>query len=62
MIVCLCNALSDRDVRDAAARGACRPSQVYRDCNCRPDCGKCAGMMRDLIREAPRPPAIIAAE
>ncbi len=62
MIICLCNAITDRDVRDAKARGASRPSQVYRDCNCRPDCGKCAPMMRELIREAPPKPALLAAE
>jgi bacterioferritin-associated ferredoxin len=63
MIVCLCNALTDRDVRDAAARGATRVALVYRECGCRPDCGKCAGEMRDILRAPPRPPALpLAAE
>ncbi|MCC7282830.1 MAG: (2Fe-2S)-binding protein [Acetobacteraceae bacterium] len=62
MIVCLCNALTDRDVRDAAARGAERVSQVYRECGCRVDCGKCAREMRDILRTPPRPPALAAAE
>jgi bacterioferritin-associated ferredoxin len=63
MIVCLCNALSDRDVRDAQARGADRVALVYRECNCRPDCGKCAREVRDLLRTRPCPPALaLAAE
>lgn len=62
MIVCLCNALTDRDVRDAAARGADRVSQVYRECGCRVDCGKCAGEVRDILRSPPRPPVRLPAE
>ena len=63
MIVCLCNALTDRDVRDAAARGAERVSQVYRECGCRVDCGKCAREVRDILRAPPRAPSVpLAAE
>jgi bacterioferritin-associated ferredoxin len=63
MIVCLCNALTDRDVRDAAARGADRVALVYRECNCRPDCGKCAREVRDILRApCPRPALPLAAE
>jgi len=65
MYVCLCNALTDRDVRAAARAGAARPSQVYGQCGVSPCCGKCAPMMRDMLREerggapgfpAPHPP------
>lgn len=62
MIICLCNALTERDVRDAAARGAERVSQVYRECGCRPDCGSCVGHVREILRTPPRPPAAPPAE
>jgi bacterioferritin-associated ferredoxin len=51
MYVCLCNGLTDRQVRDAAVAGACRPSEVYRACGCSVQCGACARTMRSLIDE-----------
>jgi bacterioferritin-associated ferredoxin len=55
--VCLCNGLTDRHVRDAATRGASRPSEVYRDCGCTRQCGACARMIRQLVDEQGRAPA-----
>ncbi len=53
MIVCSCNVLSDRDVRDAAeAPGTHRTvAKIYRSLDCRPDCGRCAGSIRRIIDE-----------
>jgi bacterioferritin-associated ferredoxin len=50
MYVCLCNALTDRDVCRASAEGACRPSEILAACNCRAQCGACARTLRDLAR------------
>jgi bacterioferritin-associated ferredoxin len=50
MYVCLCNALTDRDVSRASAQGACRPAEILAACNCRAQCGTCARMLRDLAR------------
>ncbi|HSI40845.1 MAG TPA: (2Fe-2S)-binding protein [Xanthobacteraceae bacterium] len=55
MIVCSCNVLSDRQVRDAvvdpcaAARTA---GQVYRCLGCSPQCGRCARTIRSIIDQA----------
>ena len=42
MYVCLCNALTDRQVKQAAAdAGTTKPSSVYAACGCRAQCGQC---------------------
>jgi bacterioferritin-associated ferredoxin len=40
MYVCLCNALTDRQVKQAATTaGTIKPSSVYAACGCRAQCG-----------------------
>jgi bacterioferritin-associated ferredoxin len=53
MYVCLCNALTDSQVRDAAAAGARRPKDVFRTCGCGAQCASCTRMMLALLRECP---------
>jgi bacterioferritin-associated ferredoxin len=53
MILCLCHGLSDRQIRAACGRpeiGAV--SCVYRHFGCRPQCGKCVPLVRDMLRDA----------
>lgn len=51
MYVCLCNALTDRQVKAAAeAAGTTKPSEVYAACGCRAQCGNCIKRMLHLIR------------
>ena len=50
MYVCVCNALNDRDVKQAVEDGgANRPAEVFRFHGCAPQCGKCACHMRAEI-------------
>jgi bacterioferritin-associated ferredoxin len=51
MYVCLCNALTDRDVRAHTTDGTASVSMVYRACGCQPQCGKCVPMVREMLRE-----------
>lgn len=51
MFVCLCNALTDTRVREAALAGASRPSQVYQACGCSAQCGHCAPTLRRVLQE-----------
>jgi bacterioferritin-associated ferredoxin len=51
MIVCLCNRISDRQVRAQAAGGDCTVSSVHRSLGVAPKCCKCLPMMRDIVRE-----------
>jgi bacterioferritin-associated ferredoxin len=50
MYVCLCNGLTDRDVRNCAA-GGCSVAMVYRSLGCEPQCGKCVPYVRQMLRE-----------
>ena len=48
MYVCLCNALTDADIKQAAA-GAQRPAEVFAACRCRAQCGSCVKTVCALI-------------
>jgi bacterioferritin-associated ferredoxin len=54
MIVCSCNVVSDRDVRGAvqSCSSAGSTAQIYRDLGCRPQCGRCARSIRDIMDQA----------
>ena len=52
MYVCLCNALTDRKLRQAAAAmGSQRPNEVYAACGCRAQCGQCVRAVLQLLRD-----------
>jgi bacterioferritin-associated ferredoxin len=49
--VCLCNALTDRQVKQVATTvGTTRPSSVYAACGCRAQCGQCVKALLALLR------------
>jgi bacterioferritin-associated ferredoxin len=65
MYICLCNALTDQNVRAAAQAGASRPSEIYRACGCTALCGTCAASVRRILNEAriaPLQPDLLAAD
>lgn len=49
MYICLCNAITDRDVRAAASSGCTSVSDVYRHCGGQPQCGKCVPFVRAML-------------
>ncbi len=49
MYVCICNALTDKQVISAIARGCAKPSEIYSNYETAPRCGKCAIKMNELI-------------
>jgi bacterioferritin-associated ferredoxin len=51
MYVCLCNRITDRQVRTQAAGGNCTLGSVHSSLGISPKCGKCLPMMRDIVRE-----------
>ena len=53
MYVCLCNALTERDVHRAIGNGCSSPGQVYRMLGTRPQCGMCVAEVRDMVRSSP---------
>ena len=50
MIVCLCEGVSDRRVRQEVKSGAKTWREVERRCGAGGSCGMCRPMVRDLIR------------
>jgi bacterioferritin-associated ferredoxin len=51
MYVCLCNALTERQVRHAASTGTDSPEAVYRSLGTAPKCGKCIPTVACILRE-----------
>jgi bacterioferritin-associated ferredoxin len=52
LYICLCNALTDRKLKQAAtAIGSTRPGEVYAACGCRAQCGQCVRAVVDLLRD-----------
>ena len=57
MIVCVCNRITEKEVRKAARSGASTPEQAYASVGCEVQCGCCLDYARDLIdEECARPP------
>lgn len=48
--VCLCNALTDREIRTVCQQQQRRVSDVYKALGCAAKCGKCVPIVRDLAR------------
>jgi bacterioferritin-associated ferredoxin len=57
MYVCLCNALTERDVRAQTVGGA-SVAMIYQACGCQPQCGKCVPMVRQMLRESTEGPTV----
>ena len=49
MIVCICNAIRETEVREAARRGASCPTSAYKLHNRKPRCGQCFAFAREII-------------
>ena len=53
--ICLCNGITDEDVRRAICCGARRPREVYEADGHRAQCGKCTPEILAMLRERPVP-------
>jgi bacterioferritin-associated ferredoxin len=49
MFVCVCNAVTDREVEAAIDAGAQTPSEVTARCGAGGDCGSCHHMIEQMI-------------
>jgi len=52
MYVCLCHAVTDRDIQKAAANGARNLKDLRRELGVTSECGRCACCARDCLKEA----------
>jgi bacterioferritin-associated ferredoxin len=53
VIVCHCNAVSDREVRAVADHGAADVDEVARLCGAGGNCGGCWSSIEDVLAECP---------
>jgi bacterioferritin-associated ferredoxin len=52
LYLCLCRAISDRDVAQVAEAGGRTVAQIFKSKGCRPNCGSCVGHLRAALEEA----------
>ena len=59
MIVCVCNAITEDEVRQAARGGATCPLQAYASLGAEPQCHACLDYAQEIIdEERPRRPRL----
>ena len=51
MIVCHCHAVTDREIRRAAERGATTPREVGQHCRAGTCCGGCVPVVETILEE-----------
>ena len=52
MIVCICNRITEKEVREAARSGATTPEKAYACVGCEVQCGCCLDYAQKVIDEA----------
>ena len=52
MYVCICNSVTDRAIREAAAEGVRTLSELQRRTGCAGACGSCADLAEQVLRES----------
>ena len=52
MYVCICNAVTERAIREAAASGVRTLSELSRRTGCSDCCGSCAELANEILAEA----------
>ncbi|MGA7950361.1 MAG: (2Fe-2S)-binding protein [Thiobacillaceae bacterium] len=52
MYVCVCQQVTDRDIHQAVAQGACRMRDLRKQLGVSSQCGKCAGCAKAVLQEA----------
>ena len=55
MIVCVCNRITESEVRKAARAGACTPEAAYACHGCDVQCGCCLDYAQEIIDEERAP-------
>jgi bacterioferritin-associated ferredoxin len=51
MIVCVCNAIREEELRTHARQGACSVGSAYARHGCKVKCGSCLPFAREIIEE-----------
>jgi bacterioferritin-associated ferredoxin len=51
MYICVCNAITDREIRQAVELGATTMLELRRNLGVAGNCGKCVDCARDILRD-----------
>lgn len=51
MFVCVCRAVTDKDIKQAVSEGACSFRDVRDQLGAATQCGKCASLTRDIVKQ-----------
>lgn len=64
MYICICNAITERQVRESAKAGACSVDELTSKLGVGAGCGRCLECAMDLLREvhSPSPVALLASK
>jgi bacterioferritin-associated ferredoxin len=62
MYICICNAVTDRDIRRCAERGACSLRELRDELGVATNCGKCTQAAKAVLREVRSQNAGVAAQ
>ena len=54
MYVCICNSVTDSDIREAVRDGVRDQRDLVRRTGCSSDCGSCADFAREVMNQALR--------
>jgi bacterioferritin-associated ferredoxin len=54
MYICVCNGITDRDIRSCVQQGACCMADLKRELGIATQCGRCEAHARELLRDAER--------
>lgn len=57
MIVCICNAIREHDIRQAAQDGMTDVEEIYAQLGHKPNCCQCLPYAREIVREECSVPA-----
>lgn len=55
MYVCLCHGVTDKEIREAAENGTSSMRQLGKELGVGTQCGRCASMARNILRETRTP-------
>lgn len=52
MYICVCNGITDREIRSCVEQGACCMADLQRELGVATQCGRCAAHARELLQDA----------
>ena len=61
MYICICNAVTERDVRECARRGCCSLDELSVELGVGTGCGLCRVVAKEILDQARPAPLVLAA-